>query len=270
MRNIALYTMLSLLLAFQLADTVYADSTGSFDVVVDWNSLTYKGIGFTVLGDSFSRSEASGVVDFESGIADTAAFSVGPSTTTYATTSGNALISHSDFQFIQPPLVISYTGGYTVGALIGSSIATRTVSFRADQTGALLIDFKFDAFGTQSLDQFGVVPGVGPASVRSNAAPFTTVLYSISGPGFSKRGYTELWPLGSSNDIRLLFPEGDYQAGDIGTFSITATTGFRFSEVVVPEPSSIGLLLTGVLMIGLLRKYTNPRLTQWHTSTSVQ
>ena len=54
-------------------------------------------------------------------------------------------------------------------------------------------------------------------------------------------------PAGGSG--RLTLPGGRYDAGDIGTFTISARTGFFYTEEVVPEPSAILLLGSGIAMV---------------------
>ena len=251
------FLMILLLTYFMLGVlSVNANSTAfeSGEAVMNLNTLQYHGVpisivaassnstvsAFTTVGGNTSSSDNS------SGAVLSNASTSLPNIIASAFTNTSQLEAQASFNF-------AYDG--FVSLLSADATASTTITFMALAAGELSV------YGNYTLN--GDFGGSGHfAGHGRNWRPFVGVSFGLGGfqkdPNNHNTGGNSNWsfllglPRSASFGIH-----GRYNAGDIGTLTITSSTGFGYSDYnTLPEASSVLLFATGFVGMGLWRWQT--------------
>lgn len=214
----------------------------SGEASMNLNTLMFNGIPISILGRSSNSSVSvftsfGGIVsssDSSSGSILTSASASVPNINASAFTNNSQVQAQAAFSLI-------YDGWNA--ELSGQATATTTIQFLTLGAGELTI------LGDYYLN--GDFGGIG-----HRWDPFVGVSFAIAGfqpdpKNLNTSGHSDwsfLRPLPHTATFGL---HGYYEADQIGTLTITSFTGFRYSGLSVPEPSTLLFLISGLAVMGL-------------------
>jgi hypothetical protein len=228
--------------------TITAFESG--EAVMDLNTLEFKTVDISILGRASSSSV--GAFSGIGGPASSSATSSAPVFTNAPTTlQGINALAFTDSSQVsaEASFSLTYDGFFTSG-YSGFALASTTINFMALETGELSV------FGNYLLN--GTFGGSGNffGHTQTNWAPSFQVSFALGGyrpdpKNFNTSGYTEYGFLNIVPHIGLFGLHGFYQAGDIGSLTITTTTRFSYSDPQAPEPATFVLLASGLVGLAL-------------------
>jgi hypothetical protein len=171
-------------------------------------------------------------------------------------TTNSSLQSHSSFDFpfdtegvVLPGATREGPTSRPLAAFQGQSVATTTITFQALQgLGELSLAVPVSVGGTL----------VGWVEVSNGIYEtfqiFRDLRLVISGPGFNKPSDIDHQTFPGLTNGLAHFQVADYNPGDLGSITVTASTTAGFQERIVPEPNTWVLFASGLAGVMLWRR----------------